>query len=534
MEAALYKVLISDKYSDKGIERFRSNPEMEVDYKPGLTPDELMAIIGDYDALAVRSATKVTEEVFAKATKLKVVGRAGIGVDNIDLNAATKSGICVMNTPGGNTITTAEHTIAMLMSLTRNIPAANSSLKSGKWEKPKFIGTEVMGKTLGVIGLGNIGKVVASLARGLQMKVLGFDPFVSDEKAHKMGVRKATLDEIWAQSDYITVHVPRTEKTTGMINAETIAKMKDGVRILNCARGGIVDEQALIEGLRSGKVKGAALDVFEKEPPAADHPLLSMDNVVTTPHLGASTTEAQDNVGIMVADQIIDFLLNGTIYNSVNVPSMTAEEMKIAAPFLMIAERLGSMQAQLSHEAPARMELLYGGEASELPKEPIKAAALKGFMSHIAEVDVNLINAGYLASDRGIEVQEITQENVKGFDNLVGIRAVYNDGKFRNLQGAKMAVGDVRMVLYNDHQTDIELQDYLLVISNHDRPGVVGEVGMILGKSEINIANLRLSRRTKDSQARLMITIDSPAPEAVMEQIRSLPNVIKARQVCFC
>ena len=525
------KILVSDKYSEKGIAVFQASDGIEVDYRPGLSPDELMSVIDQYDGLAVRSATKATAEVIAKGERLKVIGRAGIGVDNIDLEAATRAGICVMNTPGGNNITTAEHTIAMLLALSRNVPQATSSLKSGKWEKTKFIGTEVMNKSLGVIGLGNIGKVVAKLGKGLNMKILGHDPFLSDEMAGKLGIKKVELDELFAKSDYITVHVPKGKRTVGLINADAFAKMKDGVRVLNCARGGIVDEDALFSALQSGKVAGAALDVFTIEPPG-DHPLLKLDNVICTPHLGASTIEAQDNVATMIADQMIDYLKYGTIVNSVNVSSIDPENLKELEPYLKISERLGSMLAQLCDVAPLELHLTYGGEVSALEQtDPLKAFALRGFMSQIAEIDVNTINAQFLASERGIAIQETKAPTIRGFANLIGLKAIFQDGNILELQGARLGIGDLRLVRFNNLVTGIELAGPLLVIHNHDRPGVVGELGTLLGVAEINIANLRLTRNKAGGEALLMISIDEPAIASVLEKARALPNVISVRQV---
>lgn len=528
----MYKILVSDKFSERGLEIFQAAEDIHTDYKPGLSPEELLEIIDQYDALVVRSKTKPNEQVIEKATKLKVIGRAGVGVDNIDLSAATRSGICVMNTPGGNNRTAAEHTISMLLALSRNIPQADKSLKEGKWEKPKFIGTEVLGKTLGVIGLGNIGRVVASLGRGLNMKVIGYDPFTSDEAADKIGISKVELDELFRRSDYVTVHVPKNDKTVGLINAETIAKMKDGVRIINCARGGIVEEQALLSAMESGKIRGAALDVFETEPPG-DHPLMKKETVVVTPHLGASTTEAQDNVAIMVAEQIIDFLKTGTIINSVNVPSLSPEEQKVLAPHLEIAEKLGSMLGQLCHKAPEEMEILYGGDTADLGTESLKGAVLQGFMSHIAEVEVNPINALFLASERGIDIAETKRRKIKGYDNLIGVKAKFKDDEEIWLQGAKMGAGDLRLVGFNGLFANIEFAKNLLIMKNKDLPGVVGEVGTLLGKAGINIANLRLARKKEGGMAVLIVTIDSPVTKETLKELYSFSNIIDAWQVKY-
>ena len=524
------KVLVSDKYSAKGIEVFEAAEGIEVDYLPGLSAEELLEKIDEYDGLAVRSATKATAQVISKASRLRVIGRAGIGVDNIDLKAATRAGICVMNTPGGNNITTAEHTIGMLLALSRNIPQANQSLKSFKWEKSKFLGTEVMGKTLGVIGLGNIGKVVAKLGMGLNMRVVGFDPFLSDDMAKKLGIRKVELDDLLAAADYVTVHVPKSDKTLGLINAKAIAKMKDGVRILNCARGGIVDESALADALASGKVAGAALDVFVTEPPGK-HPLFEFKNVICTPHLGASTQEAQNNVAVMIAEQMIDFLKNGTIINAVNVFSLSPEQQEEMEPFTELATKLGSMLAQVSSKAPAEIHFLYGGEASDLDTTPLRAAALKGFMEQIAEVDVNSINAEFLTTERGIALQETRKSSLKGFANLIGLTGVYPDGSTMVLEGARLGLSDLRLVRYDDMATGIELAGTMLILRNHDRPGVVGEVGTLLGQSDVNIANLRLSRQEAGGEALLMISIDSPVPQKVLEQVRNMPAIVSVDQV---
>jgi D-3-phosphoglycerate dehydrogenase / 2-oxoglutarate reductase len=526
----MFKVLVSDKFSERGLEVFAASGTVQADYKAGLSPDELIAAIPEYDGLVVRSKSRVTPEVVAVADKLKVVGRAGVGVDNIDQNAATKAGICVMNTPGGNNRTTAEHTIAMLLSLSRNIPKADASLRGGKWEKPKFIGTEVLNKTIGVIGLGNIGSVVGRLARGLDMKVLGHDPFCSDERAKQLGIKKVELDELFANSDYVTVHVPKNDKTTGLINKAAIDTMKDGVFVLNCARGGIVDEADLLAALESGKVRGAALDVFTVEPPEGN-PLAAHPNVVITPHLGASTTEAQDNVAIMVAEQIVDYLNTGTILNSVNVPSLPPEQMGELAPYLSVARGMGSMLAQLSDKAPEEIHLLYAGNAAGLRTELIRASAIHGFMETIAEVDVNSINAQALAQERGIGIQETHRNSVKGFATLVGVKAVYPGGEELDLQGLPRGEDDPRLVKFNGLSTDIELSGNLVVIRNTDKPGVVGEVGTELGKAGINIANLRLARRDAGGEAVLMVSVDEPAGKDVLATLQSLSNVTGAKSV---
>ncbi len=526
----MFKILVSDKFSDKGLEIIEDAEDGAVDYRPGLESEKLLKIIDRYDGLLIRSNTMVTKEVLEKSDRLKVVGRAGVGVDNIDLEAATRRGVCVMNTPGGNNRTTAEHTIAMLLALSRNIPAANGSIKSGKWEKPKFIGTEIRNKTLGVIGLGNIGKVVASLGKGLAMKVMGYDPFISDEKADELGINKVGLDDIFKNSDYITVHVPKNEKTTGLIDKNAIEMMKDGVRIVNCARGGIVDEEALLEGLDSGKIKGAALDVFNTEPPG-NHPLFKYDNVVATPHLGASTREAQDIVAVMVAEQALNYLRSGAITNSVNVPSLSGQELKRIYPFMKLAGLLGSLLAQLAEEAPNEIQILFGGEASDIMREPVISSTMQGFMRRIAEVEVNSVNAIALAHDRGIRISEKGRRALEGFGNIIGLKATFSDGSLLSLQGARIGLSDLRLVRYNGLVTDIELSGNILIATNKDQPGVVGEVGTILGRQGVNIANLRLARKEEGGEAILIVAIDSIASKNVIEKIAALDAIVDVKQV---
>ncbi len=522
------KVLISDNLSPKGVEILKK-AGLEVDARSKTPADEIEQIIGDYDALIIRSATKVTAGLLEKAAKLKVVGRAGSGLDNVDIPAATKRGVVVMNTPGGNTVTTAEHTIGMLFACARMIPQAYASMKAGKWEKKKFEGVELWDKTLGVVGLGAIGGVVASRCAALGMRVLAYDPFISTEKAKALGVELADLPTIWKRSDFITVHTPKTKETANLINTATIAQMKDGVRIINCARGGIVNEQDLYEALKGGKVASAAFDVFEKEPPE-NHPLLSLDNFIATPHLGASTAEAQENVATAVAEQVVDYLVAGTVRNAVNVPSVPSDQLPTLAPHIALAEKMGLVQSQLCEGGLTEVLVEYSGEVASLKLEPITLAALKGLLTPILEENVNYVNAPLIAKDRGIEVKVSTSSGGSEYTSLITIR-IKAAGKVLSIAGTLNSRKEPRIVQIDDFPMEAVPEGEMLVLMNNDKPGVIGGIGSLLGESGINIARMQFGRETAGGRAMSVVSIDSHADEAVMARIRKLPNVLSAKQI---
>ncbi len=508
------KVLVSDKLSETAVQIFRDNG-IDVDFEPALGKDKdaLLARIGDYDGLAIRSATKVTEKILEAAKNLKVVGRAGIGVDNVDLAAASRKGVIVMNTPFGNSITTAEHAIAMMFAVARQIPEANASTHAGKWEKSKFMGVELTNKTLGLIGCGNIGSIVADRAIGLHMKVLAYDPFLSDERAAKLGVRKVELDELYAHADFITLHIPKTEKTAGLISAEAIAKMKNGVRIINCARGGLVDEEALAAALKSGKVAGAGFDVFAVEP-ATDSPLFNLPNVVVTPHLGAATTEAQENVAIQVAEQISDFLLNGAVSNAINMPSITAEEAPILGPFVKLASHLGAFAGQMTEEPIKEINILYDGRVADMNTKALSAAVIAGVMKAQAS-DVNMVSAPLIAHERGIKVSTTTQEKTGVFDSYIKL-TIKTDTRERSIAGTVFSDGKPRFIQIKGITIDAEVGAHMLYTTNNDVPGIIGALGKTLGDNGVNIANFTLGRSAVGKDAIALLYLDeAPNPVAL-------------------
>jgi len=521
------KVLVTDKFAPEGIELFKQAPGITVDYRPGTKPEELKEIIGDYDGLAVRSATKVTKEIIDAGKKLRVIGRAGIGVDNIDVEYATQKGIVVMNTPGGNAVTTAEHTISLMLALARKIPQAYYSMKQKKWEKGKFTGVEIQGKTLGIIGLGNIGRVVADRALGLKMKVLVYDPFISEDVARKLGVEMVSFDELLSRSDFITIHVPKTEETKNMVRKETISKMKDGVRIINCARGGIVNEKDLVEAIKSGKVAGAALDVFEKEPPDFGE-LFELDEVIFTPHLGASTTEALVSVSVGIARQMIDFLLTGTIANAVNFPSISKELLEQLQPYLNLAERMGRLAGQLLSSLRG-LEIEYRGEVAELDTRPITHSLLKGVLESFLDEPVNYVSAPAVARARGISVRETQSSESGDFTSLIYLKIEDKEPELAQIAGTLFGKVHPRIVELGGISLDAYPEGYVLVIRNYDKPGVIGNIGSLLARYQVNIARFQLGR--KGGEAICMVNVDSPVPERALEEIRKLPNIISARQV---
>jgi D-3-phosphoglycerate dehydrogenase len=522
------KVLVSDNISPKGVDILKK-AGLDVDVNTGLSPEELKKEIGKYDALIIRSATKVTADIIEAAENLKVVGRAGSGLDNVDRTAATKKGIVVMNTPGGNTITTAEHAVALMLSMARQIPQATSSMKAGKWEKKKFRGVELYGKTLGIMGLGNIGAHVARVAQGMGMNVITYDPFLSEEKAKRLGVKAVTLDELIESSDFITIHTPLTKETKGCINKESISRMKDGVRIINAARGGLVDEEALCEALKSGKVAAAAFDVFEKEPPEGS-PLLELDNMVTTPHLGASTDEAQENVATAVSEQIVDFLLHGTIRNAVNIPSVSADLLPGIQPYMNLAERLGSFLAQTFEGGIEEVTIEYRGEVAKLLPEPIKIAVLKGLLEPVLQETVNLVNAPLIAKDRGIDVRETTTDEAGEYHSMLVIK-VRAGSKESAVSGVLHGKNAPRIITIDSHVIEVVPRGYMLFLTNNDKPGVIGDVGTLLGKNRINIARMQFGRENEGGIAISVVSIDSPASKEILSDIKKLPNVLTVKQI---
>lgn len=522
------KVLVSDNISAKGVDILK-NSGLEVDVKTGLKPEELKTIIGEYDALVIRSATKVTAEIIAAAEKLKVIGRAGSGLDNVDRNAATMRGIVVMNTPGGNTITTAEHTVALMFSMARQIPQATASIKAGKWEKKKFNGVELYNKTLGVMGLGNIGAHVSKIANGIGMNVIAYDPFLSEEKAKTLGITSVTFDVLIEKSDFITIHTPLTKDTKGCINAKTISRMKDGVRIINAARGGIINEKDLYDALKSGKVAAAACDVFEVEPPTGN-PLLELDNLIATPHLGASTDEAQDNVAVAVSEQIADYLVHGTIRNAVNIPSVPADILPTLQPYLGLAEKLGSFLSQAFEGGINEVTVEYRGEVAGLVLEPIKIAVLKGLLEPVLEETVNYVNAPVIAKERGIEVKEITTDDAGDYHSMLVIR-VKAGKKESVISGVLHGKKDPRIITIDGHVIEVRPMGHMLFLTNNDKPGVIGDVGTMLGKNKINIARMQFGREGEGGIAISVVSIDSPASDEVLAEIKKLPNVLSAKQI---
>ncbi len=523
------KVLISDKM-DPNAARIFEERGCDVDVKPGMTPDELKAVIGQYDGLAIRSATKVTKDILEAADNLKVVGRAGIGVDNVDIPAASAKGVVVMNTPFGNSITTAEHAIAMMFALAREIPAANTRTQAGEWPKNDFMGVEVTGKTLGLIGAGNIGSIVASRALGLRMKVVAYDPFLTEERAIEMGVEKADLDTLLAKADFITLHTPLTDETRNILSAENLARTKKGVRIVNCARGGLIDEAALAEVLDSGQVAGAALDVFQTEP-AKDSPLFGKPNFICTPHLGASTTEAQVNVALQVAEQMADYLVNGGVTNALNMPSLSAEEAPKLKPYMKLAENLGSLVGQLAHGNLTKISIEREGAAAELSGKPIEGAVLAGLMRCYSDT-VNMVNAPYLAKERGLDVRSIRHEKEGAYNTLIRVTVGTEQGD-RSVAGTLFGADAPRLVEMFGVGIEAELSGDMLYIVNEDAPGFIGRIGTLLGENGINIGTFHLGRRQAGGEAVLLLSVDAPIPPEVVKAACALEGVKVVMPLAF-
>lgn len=528
MQTAM-RVLVTDSLSARGVEVLRQHPDIEVELRPKISPEELVEIIDHYDALIVRSATKVTADVIHAGKNLKVIGRAGVGVDNVDVDAATAQGVVVMNTPTGNTITTAEHTISLLLALSKNIPRAAASLHAGRWEKGKFLNVELYNKTLGVIGLGRIGSEVAKRAKGFAMRVIAYDPFISAEVASRLGVELVNLDEVYRQADFITIHVPLGPDTYHMINRETISLMKPGVRIINCARGGVVDEEALYEAMVSGHVAGAACDVFENEPNTSS-PLLSLDSFIGTPHLGAATAEAQENVSVAIAQQVVDYLTRGVTRNSVNTPSIEPEVLAKIQPYLMLAEKLGRLDSQLAEGRFQEIRIEYLGEVASYDTSLLTAAVLKGVLDPIISGTINIVNSLPFARQRGIRVVESKSSQEEDYASLISV-AIQTDRGQSLVAGTLFSRREPRVVRIDEFSLEAVPEGYLLIFSNLDVPGVIGRIGTILGQNQVNIAGMYLGREKPGGRAVSVVNIDSSIPAPVLDQIRQMPNIVYAKVV---
>jgi D-3-phosphoglycerate dehydrogenase len=523
------KILVSENLSKQGVE-ILERAGFAVDIKTKLAKDELLREIKQYDGLIVRSATKVTADVIAAADRLKVVGRAGSGLDNVDTQAATRRGIVVMNTPGGNTVTTAEHTLAMIFAMTRRIPQATASMKAGKWEKDRFMGVELYNKTLGVVGIGQIGGYLAKLAQGVSMSVIAYDPYLAEERARKMGVELVDLGELFRRADIISVHTPLTAETKALINAGAIAQMKPGVMIVNCARGGIVHEGDLFEALRIGKVVAAAFDVFEEEPIRADHPLLTLDNFICSPHIGAATGEAQENVAIGIAEQIVDYFTKGIARGAVNIPSVPPELLPRLQPYLNLAEKIGLFQAQLFEGGLESVTVEYNGEVASLGVAPLTIAVLKGLLTPILEDAVNYVNAPVIAKERGIEVKEVKSSDAGDFTSVIRIH-VEGSKKAHRMAGTLYSRKDPRIIEIDKFQVEVVPEGHMILILNVDRPGVIGTVTGVLGDHNVNIARMQCSREEKGGRALLIIGLDAPLPSGVLQTIKRGDNILSGKLV---
>ena len=525
------RVLVSDKLSKAAVQIFKDRG-VDVDYQPDLGKDKekLLAIIGDYDGLAIRSATKATAKLLAAANKLRVIGRAGIGVDNVDVPVATQRGIIVMNTPFGNSITTAEHAIAMMFAVARQIPAADISTQAGKWEKNRFMGVEITAKTLGIIGCGNIGSIVAERAIGLKMRVIAFDPYLSDERALQLGVEKVELDELFARADFITLHTPLTEKTRNIIDAAAIAKMKNGVRIINCARGGLIVEEDLAQAIKAGKVAGAGIDVFVQEP-AETSPLFGLPNVVCTPHLGASTSEAQENVAVQVAEQMSDYLINGAVSNALNMPSISAEEAPRLIPFVKLAENLGSFAGQLTDTTILGATIEYAGDVADMNTKALTAALLAGLLRPMLN-EVNMVNAPLVARERGMAVDEVRQTQRGVYETYVRL-TVKTEQQERSVAGTVFSDGKPRFIQIKNINLEASFGTHMLYVTNKDKPGFIGRLGSLLGNEKVNIANFNLGRSAPGDDAISLVEIDEPISDAVLARVAALDGVVQAKRLLF-
>ena len=523
------KVLIADEMSARAAEILRARG-IEVDVRPGLAADALSAAVADCDGLVVRSATKVTAATMTAGTRLKVVGRAGIGVDTIDVPAATQRGIVVMNTPFGNAVTAAEHAIAHMMALARQIPAADRSTREGRWEKSRFLGVELTGKTLGVIGCGNIGSIVADRAQGLRMKVIAYDPFLSADRARDLNVQKVELDELLTRADFISLHVPLTDATRNIIDAAALAKTQRGVRIINCARGGLVVEADLKAALESGHVAGASLDVFAEEP-ARTNVLFGMEQVVVTPHLGASTGEAQENVAVQIAEQIADFLIDGVVSNAVNLPAVSAEEAPKLRPYMRLAEQLGSFAGQLTRSGLRKVTIEYSGNVAAMNTRPLTAVALAGLLRPMLD-SVNMVNAPVVARERNIEVSEVKHDRIEDYQSMIRL-SVTTDAHTRDVAGTLFGTDKPRIVEVNGMRVEVELGGHMLYVTNEDKPGFIGSLGTVLGEAGVNIATFHLGRTAPGADALAIVAVDERVPDAVLERVRRIPHVVQAELLSF-
>ncbi|WEK55657.1 MAG: phosphoglycerate dehydrogenase [Candidatus Cohnella colombiensis] len=527
----MFKVLVSDPISDLGISLLVEAPDITIDKKIGLSEDELVAIIGEYDALLVRSQTRVTERIMTAGTQLKVIGRAGVGVDNIDLDAATKRGIIVINAPDGNTITTCEHTFAMMMALARHIPQAYMKTVSGEWDRKSFLGVELRNKVLGVLGMGRIGSEVAARAKAFGMEVYGYDPFLTEERADKLGVRLSTVDDIIRDADFITVHTPLTPETRHMIGKEQFARIKPGVRIVNCARGGIIDENALIDAINEGRVAGAAFDVFEVEPPAADHPFLNHPKVIVTPHLGASTIEAQENVAIDVSEQFLHILRGEAFKNAVNMPPVPADVLSKLEPYFSLGKKLGSLVAQMAHGPVQEINVTYSGDLADVDTQPLTRRVVEGVLSHHLGADqVNVVNAMHLLKTRGVNIVITKSHATKGFTNQVSVK-LRTDKEERLVSGTLLNGFGPRITLIDRFPVDVEPQGHILLISHSDKPGIIGRVGTLLGSNDVNIATMQVGRVLVGGDAIMVLAVDKGVAKEVISQLVDLPDLNKAKVV---
>lgn len=526
----MVRILVSDKLSEKGLGLLQKISGFQVDLKPNLPPEELKKILPGYEGLIVRSTTQVTADLL-KNSNLKAIGRAGIGVDNIDVEAATKKGIVVMNTPTGNAVTTAEHAIAMMFAVSRKIPQAAQSCRAGKWEKSKFMGSELCNKSLGIVGVGNIGRIVASRALGLKMRVIGFDPFLSKEAAEKIGIELVDLPELYRRADYITIHTPLNEKTRNLVDRNAFRQMRRGVYLINCARGGIVNEADLLVALQEGIVAGVALDVMEEEPPPPDHPLLKLDQVIVTPHLGAATGEAQESVAIEVAELMIDYFTRGTIRNAVNFPSLSAEELKVLGPLIELAEKIGSLQGQLLDQLPSEVAIEYRGDIHQQNLAPVTQAVLKGLISQmVSDVMVNFVNAAMIAREKGLKVIESKVTADEDFTNLITV-AVRGKGGDLSVSGTIFGKTNPRIVRINGFYLEALPEGKILVIHNYDRPGVVGNIGSLLGRRQINISRMQLGLEKGKNEAIAIYNVEGDITKDLIEEMKKIPNIISVKKV---
>jgi D-3-phosphoglycerate dehydrogenase len=524
------RVLVSDKFPTEGLQVLEDAQDIELDYQPGLTTEQLLEAVTEADALIVRSGTQVTEEVFQAAKQLKVIGRAGVGTENLDLNAANRKGVVIMHTPFGSTITTAEHTIAMVFALARRIPIASQSTKNGQWESERFLGIEIAGKTIGILGAGKIGRLVIERALALKMKPLVYDAYLAEETIRLLGAEQVDFEQLLARSDFLTLHIPLNAETDHILNSDTLSKVKPGCHIINCATGGLIDEMALAAAIQNGRIAGAAIDVFAKEPPGKDNPLLGLDQVICTPHLRTATRDAQVNVTVQVATQVVDFLNKGTIVNAVNVPSISADLLATLRPHIDLAERLGSFQAQLYGKGLEEVRLEYAGTVTNHPTEPLTMAALKGILTPMIGPEVNYINAPHLAKERRIRITETRSQANRGFSSMIRLTVVGSAGEHA-VCGAMFGEDEYRIVRVNGCNVEALPHGHILVLFNEDRPGIIGFIGQVLGDAQINIAGMNLTRQSTDGNAVSLINVDSCIQDETLEKLRSHPHIVAAHQI---